>query len=225
MTAILPIPAGLAQRREAVFAPVAGQSPLVSIVRTLMSVGDVVVAPAAPLADEVRESLTRQGLSPVQVRVAEGPGRRAHCVAAGLRALGEAPTGPVLLHDIAWPLIAPATLDRVTAALRGGARAVLPICPVTDSIKAVDPDGAVTATVGRAPLRTVQYPRGFDGEVLSMLVAQSAVDEFDDLDAVLAAEVSVTLVDGETDTIRIELPGDADYLAAVITTRNAGSGR
>ncbi len=225
MTAILPVPIALASRREAVFAPVAGQSPLQRIVRTLVSVADVVVAAAAPLADEVEQSLAGQGFPAVQVRVADAPGVRAQCIVAGLRVLGEAPAGPVLLHDIAWPLIVPETLDRVVTALRAGAVAALPVCAVTDSIKAVAPDGAVTATLDRSPLRTVQYPRGFDAAALARLVAGDPEGEFDDLDAVLTAGVQVTLVDGDTDTVRVELPGDAGYLAAVIAGRGERPGR
>lgn len=203
----------LASRREAVFASVAGESPLVRIVRALSSVADVVVAAAVPLAGEVKESLVQQHLS-AQVCTVDDPATRAGCIAAALRVLGDG--GPVLVHDIAWPLVSAATLDRVVAALRDGAVAALPVCPVTDSIKAVDARGAVTTTVERSPLRTVQYPRGFDADVLSRLVAGGVTD---DLDAALAAGVPVTSVDGDTDTMAVELPADAGYLAAVIEGR------
>lgn len=220
MTAILPVPMSLVSRREAVFSPVAGQSPLVRIVGSLAPVADVIVAAAAPLVDEVKKSLTQQGLSATQVCVADDPGARINCIVAALRAPGLA--DEVLLHDIAWPLVSPVTLARVMAALRDGAAAVLPVCPVTDSIKAVDSNGAVTATVERTPLRTVQYPRGFAAAVLTRLATKDGAVE---LDAVLASGVPVTYVDGDTDSMAVELPGDASYLAAVIEGRSDGSGR
>ncbi|PRC47091.1 4-diphosphocytidyl-2C-methyl-D-erythritol kinase, partial [Mycobacterium sp. ITM-2017-0098] len=182
VTAILPVPQCFISRRDAVFAPVAGQSPLVRIVRTLQSAGDVVVCAAEPLIDDMRTVLAAQNLSSVRVETAAAPGGRAQCIAAGLQALADRPKGPVLLHDIAWPLVAPALLVRVVAALRDGAGAVLPTCPVTDSIKAVDTGGAVTATVDRAPLRTVQYPRGFDAAVLARLIS-GAPEAFDEMEA------------------------------------------
>ncbi len=225
MTAILPIPESFAHRRDAVFAPVAGQSPFVRIVRTLASVGDVLVCAAEPLLAELRDVLSGQDFSAVRVVAAEEPGLRGQCVAAGMRALPEKTHGRVLLHDIAWPLVAPATLDRVVAALRDGAVAVLPTCPVTDSIKAVDARGAVTATVDRGPLRTVQYPRGFDATVLAQLISGSAADLFDELDAVLSQGLPVTLVDGEKDTVSFELPGDAGILTAIIEDRRGRPGR
>jgi 2-C-methyl-D-erythritol 4-phosphate cytidylyltransferase len=220
VTAILPVPTTLVSRREAVFSPVAGQSPLTRIVRSLAPVADVIVAAAAPLVDEVKTSLAQQGLSGTQVCVADDPGTRTNCIAAALRVPGVA--DQVLLHDIAWPLVSPVTMARVMGALGDGAAAVLPVCPVTDSIKAVDSNGAVTATVERTPLRTVQYPRGFAAAVLTRLVTQDGAIE---LDAVLASGVPVTCVDGDTDSMAVELPGDASYLAAVIEGRSDGSGR
>lgn len=219
MTAILPVPTSLESRREAVFSPVAGLSPLARIVRSLAPAADVIVAAGASLVDEVKASLAAQGLSGTRVCVADDPGAPTNCIAAALRVPGVAEQ--VLLHDIAWPLVSPVTLARVMDALRDGAAAVLPVCPVTDSIKAVDSNGAVTATVERTPLRTVQYPRGFAAAVLTRLLTQDGAVE---LDAVLASGVPVTYVDGDTDTMAVELPGDANYLAAVIEGRSDGSG-
>jgi 2-C-methyl-D-erythritol 4-phosphate cytidylyltransferase len=219
VTAILPVPGSFVQRRDAVLEPVAGQSPLVRIVRTLACVGDVLVCAAEPLVGEIRDVLAAEDLPSVRLVSAEQPGDRVQCIAAGLRACAEVPRARVLLHDIAWPLVEPAMLERVVAALSDGAVAVLPLCPVTDSIKAVDPRGAVTATVNRAPLRTVQYPRGFDAAVLARLISGSAPDALDELTAVLAEDVPVTLVEGDNDTMSVELPRDAGYLAAVIEGR------
>ena len=100
----------------------------------------------------------------------------------------------------------------------GGADAVLPIRPVTDSVKAVDARGAVTATLDRSPLRTVQFPRGFDAAVLERLLADGAAD-FDELGAALSAGTPLTLVEGDTDTMSFDLPADSAFLAAVIAGR------
>jgi 2-C-methyl-D-erythritol 4-phosphate cytidylyltransferase len=150
---------------------------------------------------------------------------RAQCIAVGLRPCADGPHERVLLHDIAWPLVDPATVERVLTALRGGAAVALPFCPVTDSIKAIDARGSVTATVDRAPLRTVQYPRGFDAAMLTHLISGSAADAFDELEAVLAEGVPITLVEGDNDTTSVELPRDADYLAAIIEGRSDPSAR
>lgn len=217
VTAILPVPESYARRREAVSGPVAGESPLARIVRALAAVGDVVVAAAPPLADEVREILAAQTLPAVRTVVARSPGTRADCIAAGLAGLPDGGAA-VLLHDLTWPLIADVTLDAVVSAVRGGAQVALPIRPVTDSVKAVDSCGAVTATLDRSPLRIVQFPRGFDRAVLERLVADGAAT-FDELGAALSAGTPLTLVDGDTDTMSFDLPADKAFLAAVIAAR------
>ncbi|MBB2991797.1 2-C-methyl-D-erythritol 4-phosphate cytidylyltransferase [Mycolicibacterium iranicum] len=218
VTAILPVPAEFLQRREAVFTSVAGRSTLARIVEALQTRGDVVVAAADPLARDVGEDLRAHGFAEVPVVIADAPGGRAHCLVAGLRAV--APTETVLVHDLAWPLIAPGVLGRVVAALQDGAEVALPVCPVTDSIKVVDDAGRVTATVDRSPLRTVQFPRGFTAAAMSRVLAAAAEPEpggdADDLAAAVSAELPVTVVDGDTDVASIDLPADADYLAAVI---------
>ena len=162
VTAILPVPVGLAERRDAAFAQVAGTSPLVRVVRALEKRCDVVVAAAEPLAEAVRAALVGQGVSRVRVVVSAAPGDRAQCVAAGLEGLAagdDVVVNDVVLHDIDWPIVPAGTLDRIVAALGDGAVAVMPTRPVTDSVKVVGAGGVLAGTVDRAELRTVQYPR------------------------------------------------------------------
>ena len=52
------------------------------------------------------------------------------------------------------------------AALAGGAVAVIPARPVTDTIKRVDAGRVVAETLDRSTLRAVQTPQGFDRAVL-----------------------------------------------------------
>lgn len=220
-TAILPLPASLAERPEAVLTPVAGRSPLIRIVSALSEAASVVVGAAPALVVPVRELLTAEGFSSVPVRTADAPGERAQCVAAALAT--SSPGTPVLVHDIGWPLVDPATALRVLAALRGGAQVVAPARPVTDSIKTVDRDGVVTATLDRAELQVLQYPRGFDAEVLTRAVAGAVTDRGDELDIALASGARIELVDGDAAALEVELPRDAGFLAALIEDRRNGS--
>ena len=72
----------------------------------------------------------------------------------------------VLVHDAARPLTPVEQIRRVVAALRDGMRAVIPVLPVVDTIKAVDANGVVLGTPERAGLRAVQTPQGFDTKLL-----------------------------------------------------------
>lgn len=217
ITALLPVPTDLARQPETVFAPVAGQSSLERIVRSLAAVCDVVVAVAEEMSDDVAAVLSAPDVPAVRLTVAAAPGRRRECLAAGLAELHD---GPVLVHDIGWPIFSQQTLEGVLGALHCGADAVLPICAVTDSIKAVDGRGVITATVDRAPLRTVQYPRGFSAAMLAQLIGTSDFDD-DELETVLTGGDGTVLIDGDTAISRIELPCDAAYLDALLTSRDS----
>ncbi|KGI69112.1 2-C-methyl-D-erythritol 4-phosphate cytidylyltransferase [Mycolicibacterium rufum] len=222
-TAILPLPASLAERPEAMLTPVAGTSPLIRVVSALSDVASVVVAAAAALAVPVRELLAAEGFSDVPTLTAETPGGRAQCVTAALAAIR--PGTPILVHDIGWPLVDAATARRVLAALRGGAAVVAPSRPVTDSIKTVDQDSVVTATLDRAELQVLQYPRGFQAEVLTRAVAAAQNGRADELDAALRTGARIALVDGDAGALGVELPRDTDFLTAVIEDRRDDSSR
>lgn len=223
VTAILPVPAGFAEHRDAVFTPVAGRSPLARILAALAGTGEVVVAAAGEIADPIRETLAGERFSAVRLVVAEPPGEQAQCVSAGLRGLPA--DAHVLLHDLRWPIVPTAAVRRIAEELSSGAPAALPVRPVTDSVKVVDAQGTLTATLDRAPLRTVQYPRGYTAETLARLVDRRLPGPFDDLEAALADGVDVVLVDGDDTALRIVSPDDTDYLAALIEARDDPPGR
>jgi 2-C-methyl-D-erythritol 4-phosphate cytidylyltransferase len=217
IAAILPLQATFTENTRAVFAPLAGEAPLARVARTML--GAAVVAVAEPLAGAVRETLVAQGLLTIGVAVAENPGSRAQCLAAGLQYLNDTP-GYVLIHDIRRPLAPAALRGRVIAALQTGSSVVMPVLPVTDSVKAVDARGSVTGTLDRSALRTVQYPRGFAVEQLSRLLAGRTSDEFDELDESLRTGTPITVVDGDSDAFVIELPRDAAFVEAIIACRH-----
>jgi 2-C-methyl-D-erythritol 4-phosphate cytidylyltransferase len=216
LAAILPLPTTFVDNAAAVFGPLAGEAPLVRVVRTMR--GTAVVAVAEPLVGAVRESLAAHGLSAVGVAVAVDPGSRAQCLAAGLDYLKEQPRH-VLIHDIRRPLASDSVRDRVIAGLQAGSPVVMPALAVTDSVKAVDDSGSVTGTLDRSTLRAVQYPRGFNVEQLSQMLAGRASDEFDELDESLRTGTPITLVEGDGDAFAAELPRDAAFVEAILACR------
>jgi len=121
----------------------------------------VVVAPAGLLG------VARSALPP-EVHVVSGGVERSDSVRAGVaEARRVAPEAAhLLIHDAARALTPGELIRSVVAALRAGALAVVPVLPVTDTIKSVDADGVVTSTPDRDSLRTVQTPQGFAADVL-----------------------------------------------------------
>ncbi|HYU02843.1 MAG TPA: 2-C-methyl-D-erythritol 4-phosphate cytidylyltransferase [Jatrophihabitantaceae bacterium] len=171
----------------------------------------VVVAPAALLERCVE-------LTGAEVTVVAGGATRQASVRAGLAALAP-DVDAVLVHDVARPFVPIEVLDRVLAALAGGAVAVIPARPVTDTIKRVDAGQVVAETLDRSTLRAVQTPQGFDRAVL--VAAHDAAPSDDVTDDAGLVEVrggTVVVVDGADEAFKITRPWDL-VLAEAVTAR------
>ena len=106
---------------------------------------------------------------PLRPHRVSGGATRNDSVRAGLAAL-EPGTERVLIHDAARALTPPEVFRQVVSALLAGARAVIPVVPVVDTIKQVASDPGhqphVTGTPARDLLRAVQTPQGFHAPTL-----------------------------------------------------------
>jgi 2-C-methyl-D-erythritol 4-phosphate cytidylyltransferase len=110
-------------------------------------------------------------------------------------------------------------IDRVVAALRDGADAVIPTRPVTDTIKRVDAGGRVIETVDRSTLVAVQTPQGFRRDVLfAAHTAGAATRVTDDAGLVEAFGGTVVAVDGADEAFKITRPWDL-LLAEAVAAR------
>ena len=179
----------------------------------------VVTAPAASL-DEFRAVIADIG----GVEVVAGSDRsRQASVALGLAALGQRNEGDVVLvHDAARPLTPAQVTARVIDAVRAGAGAVIPVLPVTDTLKSVDASGVVTGTPRRADMVAVQTPQGFRWDVLTRaheagasLGADEAVAATDDAGLVEAIGAVVHTVAGDERSLKVTRPLDL-YLAQLL---------
>ncbi|AIK86073.1 2-C-methyl-D-erythritol 4-phosphate cytidylyltransferase [Corynebacterium glutamicum] len=143
---------------------------------TSESVDEIIILVSPDMETYARDLLRKRGLlndpEGVRVRLVHGGGERADSVWAGLQAISlddATPDAIVLIHDSARALTPPGMIARVVRKVHEGATAVIPVLPVSDTIKRVSPDGGVVVdTPNRAELRAVQTPQGFR---LSELVA------------------------------------------------------
>jgi 2-C-methyl-D-erythritol 4-phosphate cytidylyltransferase len=228
LSALLPLPIAVADNKAAAFAPVAGQAPLVRVVRAMLGAAaeptSVIVATADALVDDVRETLAAHHLS-VGVAVATGSATRAQCLLAGLEYLEREQFSlhHVLIHDIRRPLASTSLRDRVIAELRKGSTVVMPALPLTDSVKTVDAQGSVTRTLDRSTLQAVQYPRGLAADQLARLLTGRVSEQFDELEEAMRAGVPITVVDGDPDAFLVDLPTDTAFVDAVIACRRGDS--
>ena len=181
----------------------------------------VVTAPASPIEDFQRALTDIDRLT-----VVAGSDRsRQESVALGLAALGERDADAVVLvHDAARPLTPSQVTERVIDAVTGGAGAVIPVLPVTDTLKTVDAAGIVTGTPRRSDMVAVQTPQGFRWDVLmraheagASLGADEAAAATDDAGLVEAIGGSVQTVAGDERSVKVTRPLDlalAQILAA-----------
>lgn len=198
----------------------AGEPLLVHAVRGLRSapsVGPVVVAAPAEDVAAVSALLTCH-----DVTVVAGGAERQDSVRAALDALPAA-VDLVLVHDAARCLTPPDVVERVVAALRAGAEAVVPVVPVADTLKQVDRD-RVLLTVDRAALRAVQTPQGFLRRVLERAHASAADVRTDDAGLVEALGGPVTTVPGDDAAFKITRPLDMLFAEAVLSAADLTGG-
>ena len=94
---------------------------------------------------------------------ARGGATRQLSVLNGLEALARREMGApsvVMIHDAARPFISHELINRLLDDL-GMHEGVIPALPVVDTIKQVDGDGLITATIPRHSLRAAQTPQTF----------------------------------------------------------------
>jgi 2-C-methyl-D-erythritol 4-phosphate cytidylyltransferase len=146
-----------------------------------------------------------------------GGATRQESVASGLAAVPEA-AAIVLVHDAARPLVPATVVAAVVAAVRGGATAVIPVVPVTDSIRRLSAAGSVV--VDREELRAVQTPQGFRRDVLVRAhAAASGASYTDDATVCEAYGEPVTLVQGSPDALKVTHPLDLAVAEMIVRSR------
>lgn len=163
-------------------------------------VDTVVVIVPAELVDAARADL------PDTVVVVVGGEERTDSVRAGLAAATGAEW--ILVHDAARALTPPSLIARVVAELQAGRSAVIPVLPVSDTIKTVDVLGAVTGTPPRSELRAVQTPQGFDAALLRRAYHELDGDATDDSSLVERLGERVRTIVGEPEAFKITTPWD-----------------
>lgn len=181
--------------------------------------GVVVVVPPV-----VAAAPTGAGAFPPGTVVVAGDATRSGSVRCGLAALADADDDDlVVVHDGARPLADDTLYAAVVAAVLAGADAAVPGVPVADTLKRVDPDGGVRATVDRAGLVAVQTPQAFRVGVLRAAHAD-APEASDDAGLVEAAGGRVVVVSGDAANRKVTTPDDLAVVEALLAMRARSDG-
>lgn len=181
----------------------------------------VVVAVPEESVDSV-SSMIADVSFPAEVVVVTGGATRQDSVARALLAL-PADVDVVLVHDAARPLVPADLVTAVASAVRAGHGAVVPGLAVVDTIKRVDDNDEVEATVDRATLRAIQTPQGFTREILQRAHAEADLDAVatDDAGLVERIGVPVHVVPGHEEAFKVTRPFDLVVAEAVLARRRA----
>ncbi|HLB21325.1 MAG TPA: 2-C-methyl-D-erythritol 4-phosphate cytidylyltransferase [Solirubrobacteraceae bacterium] len=163
--------------------------------------------------------------APAGIIGVDGGSTRSDSVRRALQAAGDG--DPVIVHDAARPLLTAALAREVTVALERDpqAAAAIAAAPVSDTIKRVDEDGAVSETLARAGLWAVQTPQVFRRAALARALDVS--DELleaatDDAWLVERAGGRVLVVHVGGENLKVTTPLDLEIAATLLSRRSAG---
>jgi 2-C-methyl-D-erythritol 4-phosphate cytidylyltransferase len=201
--------------------PVRGEPLVAHAVRTLLSAPsvDVVVVAAPPEDTDAVRAVLLELFGDAPVRVVAGRDTRQESVAAALLAL-PSDVDVVLVHDAARAFAPVELVERVVAAVRDGAEAVVPCTPLRDTVRTRAGEPA-----DRADLQAVQTPQGFPRSILT-LAHERAVAEHrqatDDAVLVEAVGGSVVVVPGAEEAFKVTTPLDL-LLATALVEQRAGA--
>jgi 2-C-methyl-D-erythritol 4-phosphate cytidylyltransferase len=139
------------------------------------------------------------------VKLVSGCETRHLSVRRGFESLSEG--GIVLIHDAARPLVSRDLAERVLR-FATEKRAVIPVVPVTDTVKEVEKD-RIVRTIARDKLALAQTPQGFHGSLLADAYARvQNQDITDEAMLVELAGAEIFCIPGEFTNIKITEPSD-----------------
>ena len=148
----------------------------------------------------------------------QGGATRAASVRAGLTALADSAPDAVLIHDAARACVTHDVIDRVIAALQN-APAAAPGIAVVDALWTTQ-DDHVIGTTPRDGLMRAQTPQGFHYPTICK--AHDTIQDTqaaDDVDIARRAGLTVRVVAGSEDNIKITTPQDFTRAAHILRTR------
>jgi 2-C-methyl-D-erythritol 4-phosphate cytidylyltransferase len=156
----------------------------------------------------------------MNVQIADGGARRADSVANAL-ALVKPEADFVAIHDAVRPCLNEELIDAVFSKAEKTGAAILAV-PITDTVKRVEGQQQIQATVSRQGLWLAQTPQVFRREWLTAAYAnrpKSGEEITDDTQLVEAAGHPVFVVEGSSTNVKITTKSDLFLADAVLKSR------
>jgi 2-C-methyl-D-erythritol 4-phosphate cytidylyltransferase len=195
------------------FLALGGLSLLTRSALAMSAVADILII-AAPV-DGLDEASAQLAQVDAEIHIVAGGEHRQESVANALRMVPE-DVSIVLVHDAARPLVPIEVSQNVVAAIRGGAKAAIPVLPLVDTIKRVNNQGIAIETVDRNQLRRVQTPQGFDRATLDLAYRNPEVVATDDAGLMDALGIPVVTVAGDERSLKITTMADVQHALSLL---------
>lgn len=153
------------------------------------------------------------------ITLTEGGATRWESVANSLSAVGDDIT-TVMVHDAARPLLSGEVTARLLEAIGHGARGVVPVVQVSDSLRMAADGGS--HSIDRSTVRAVQTPQAFPRSIIEEAYRQPFRDTFTDDASVVEALYpgSIEMVDGSVDTLKLTHPADLATIRYIIANES-----
>ncbi|MBI3800720.1 MAG: 2-C-methyl-D-erythritol 4-phosphate cytidylyltransferase [Deltaproteobacteria bacterium] len=202
------------------FLALAGVPLLIHTVRNLLRsplITKLVIVVAAEREVFLQDLLERYGPFSVPIGLVHGGRERQDSVRLGLAALDPA-CEVVVIHDAARPFIAAEIVDRSVAAAVEVGGALVAI-PVKDTLKQVDEDNTVLATVPRQSLWLAQTPQTFRVQLIREAHARAVSEGIiatDDAALLERIGAQVKVVRGDPLNFKITTPDDLRLAEAIL---------
>ncbi|MEQ9813204.1 MAG: bifunctional 2-C-methyl-D-erythritol 4-phosphate cytidylyltransferase/2-C-methyl-D-erythritol 2,4-cyclodiphosphate synthase [Azospirillaceae bacterium] len=161
--------------------------------------------------------VAREAAQGFEVRLVQGGDSRQESVRRGLEAMSQENYDTVLIHDGVRPLVSGRLIADVQA-LSGTGVAALPALRVVDTLKRIDRGGC--RTENREDLFRAQTPQGFP--FAAILAAHRRFADHavtDDIALAELAGLTVGMVDGEEDNLKITTPEDLHRAERILLSR------
>lgn len=212
----------LGRREPKAFVPLAGRTLLsysLATISRVSAIEEVVIA-----VPEGMEAAARRdaALLAIPVKVTPGGAERQDSVRIAL-ALTSAQSELIIVHDAARPLATAGIFDACLAAAERAGGAIAAI-PVADTLKRVNDDRVITATVARAGLWQAQTPQAFRRSLLTAAHERAVKDRVtatDDADLVERIGGRVEVVECASPNLKITTAADLALAESLLKSKAA----
>jgi len=182
-------------------------------------VDEIVVVTRMDKLSQVADLCKKYGIDKVSKIICGGASR----TESALAGVSEVRSGArlIAIHDGARPLVTETLINRTVYAAVDHLAAV-PVVRSTDTLKLVDEDGFICATVDREQAVRVQTPQVFDAALIKGALTRAVKEKLaltDDGSAMELLKVKTFTVAGEEDNIKLTTPRDMVVAEAILRSR------